>query len=43
MNLRQRYALEHTCRMPEQCATGEFSWRRKDGYSVVLTLNSGFE
>ncbi len=38
----QRTAIEHTCRLPEECQHPRFA-RRVGKLGVILTLNSGFE
>lgn len=39
---RQRVALEHTCKLPEETRHPRF-YRLIGKYGTVLTLNSGFE
>lgn len=42
MNKRQRIALEHTCKLPQETVHPRFA-RRSGQITTILTVNSGFE
>jgi hypothetical protein len=43
MTDQQRTALMHPCRLATECTHPRFGHRDVMGYSVVLTVNSGYE
>lgn len=42
MTPRQQIAVDHTCRLPEECVHPRFA-RVILPFGTILTLNSGFE
>ncbi|HYT08967.1 MAG TPA: hypothetical protein VEL77_15085 [Rugosimonospora sp.] len=42
MNRHQKIALENHCRLAVECLHPRFHWIRS-GFSVILTVNSGYE
>jgi hypothetical protein len=42
MTPEQRFALEHHCRLAFETAQPKFAYL-KPGYSLVLTVNTGYE
>lgn len=43
MNARQETALKHHCRLAGETVHPRFAELRKDGISLILTVNSGYE
>lgn len=43
MNRHQEIALQRHCRMAGECVNPLFGYRVMNAYSVVLTVNSGYE
>jgi hypothetical protein len=39
----QQIAIQNHCRLAGECAQQKFVHPRRDGMSVVLTVNSGYE
>ena len=43
MNHHQKTALENHCRLAVETLHPRFRWLTSDGFSVILTVNSGYE
>jgi hypothetical protein len=43
VNAHQRIAIDHHCRLACETVHPRFAWLRPDGFTVVLTVNSGYE
>ena len=42
LSTRQKAAMTHTCKLPEECEHPRFGFC-DEGFGIRLTLNSGFE
>ena len=43
MNRRQEMALAHFCRLATETVHPRYRWTLPGGYSLVLTVNTGYE